>query len=368
MKISATTRKSVFFVLLAGIFVWLFCAIFHPVEPRYQGRRLTEWAKEVCPLPPYYPKDWRSPELRAQNDRAVAAIQHIGAKAALPWALKLCRAKDSWLKRKPEEWIEDWVAQHNDQVEEYNETHSRDQWRSEIHVAFTTAADKQNGGGNIIWALGPKAAPVIPALIQLLQSQDGALAWSATYALLGIGTNAIPPVTALLASADKDIRTTAATTLGQFGPQARMAVPALVQCLENPDPATRFCAAGSLGQIKADAPLVVPAIVRCIESDTNNMSRLACFRALWHFGTNAKPAAPVLVHILESDPQFPSPNSPGGYSQASVVGALEKIDPEVAKPFFEKWKASLTNASSINASGLGHPPNPRSFQTNSASP
>ncbi len=351
MKISATILKCFFFILLAGIVVWLLCVIFHPFEsqePEYQGKKLTDWAKEVYPLYPLQSKDRRPPALRAQNDRAVAAIQHIGAKAALPWALKLCRARDSWLKKKVEEEIEGWIAQYNDQVEEYNGMHPRNKWRSEIQVPFTPAAGKQNEGGNIIWALGPKAAPAIPALIQLLQSQDEALPWSATYALPGIGTNAIPPLMALLNSTNRDIRLRAMSALELFGPEAQMAVPALLQCLGSPDPATRIRAVGSLGSIKADAPLVVPAIVRCIESDTNNMSQFLCFWALWRFGTNAKSAAPVLVNILKSDPQFPSPASPGGYLEGSVVGALAKIDPEAAKPFLEKWKASQTNGPSAN--------------------
>lgn len=354
MKISATTRNCVFFVLLAGIFVWLLFAIFRPFEPRYQGKRLTEWAKEVCPLEPFSPKDWRSSELRAQNDRAVAAIQHIGANAALPWALKLCRTRDSWLKRKLEDGIQDWANGYNDQVGEYNEIHSRHEWRSEIHVHLTTAADKQAEGGNIIWALGPKAAPAIPALIQLLQNQDETFVSVATYALRGIGTDAVPPVMALLNSTNRVIRFRAISALELFGPEARIAVPALVQCLASPDPATRDCAVRSLASIKTDAPLVVPAIVRCAENDTNYMSRLVCFQALGNFGTNAKPAVPLLVHILEADSRFPSPESPAGYRQAWVLGALERIDPETAKPFVEKWKASMTNLPSSNAVERGN--------------
>jgi HEAT repeats len=366
MKTLAKTRKYVLLVVLAGIFIWVFCIIFQPFEPRepqYEGKKLTNWAKEVCPLEPFSPKDWRSPAVRAQNERAVAAIQHIGAKASLPWALKLCRAKDSWFKK---------------QLEDLTEQHNNSAWPNEprFKIHITSASEKQNEGGNIIWALGPKAAPAIPALIQLLQNQDETFVPIATYALRGIGTNAIPPVMALLNSTNRIIRLRVMLALELFGPEAQMAVPALVQCLGSPDPGTRFRAVGALGSIKTDAPLVVPAIVRCIESDTNKWSRLPCIQALGRFGTNAKPAASVLVSILKSDPRFPSPESPDGYSQASVLGALERIDPEAAKPFLEKWKASRTNTAPANARQpvrtLNSPvkllKNPLSAETNSASP
>lgn len=369
MKAFATTRKYFFIALLVGMFVWLLFATVHPFEPRYQGKRLTQWAKEVCPLEPFFPEDWRSPELRAQNERAVAAIQHIGAKAALPWALKLCRARDSWLKRKLEDGIQDWVNGHNDQVAEYNEMHSRNEQRSEIQVHLTMAADKQEEGGNIIWALGPKAVPAIPALIQLLQGQDETFVTIADYALRGIGTNAVPPLVMLVADTNSLVRYRAIQGLGLFGSQGRTAVPALVQCLESPDPTTRYYSAASLGTIKADAPLVVPALVQCLKSGTNDVSWVSYILALGNFGTRAKPAVPLLVNILESDPHFPSPESPGdSLRQGWVLGTLRKIDPETAKPFLEKWKASVTNEVPPKTHRPVHAANPPGAQTNSASP
>ena len=47
MKSFATTRKYVIFLFLSGIVVWLLYAIFHPFEPQYQDKKLTEWAREI---------------------------------------------------------------------------------------------------------------------------------------------------------------------------------------------------------------------------------------------------------------------------------------------------------------------------------
>jgi hypothetical protein len=56
---------------------------------------------------------------------------------------------------------------------------------------------------------------------------------------------------------------------------------------------------------------------------------------LGNLGTNAGPAVPLLVHILESNPaEFHSS------TKEQALGNLMKIDPDTAKPFVQKWKAS----------------------------
>ena len=124
-------------------------------------------------------------------------------------------------------------------------------------------------------------------------------------------------------------------------PKAYTAVPALLQCLKDKNEGVRLVAVRSLGLIKEDAPIVVPAIVRCFEEETNYYPiRLDYFRAFENFGTNAKPAVPILIKIIESHKM--------DYMGYPALHALNKIDPETAKPFIEKWKASVSNAFSAN--------------------
>jgi hypothetical protein len=77
MKISATTRKYFSFVLLVGIVVWLLGVLLHPFEPRYQepqyqGKKLTDWAKEID-----QGDFFRAPAFQShqkQNEPAIAAM------------------------------------------------------------------------------------------------------------------------------------------------------------------------------------------------------------------------------------------------------------------------------------------------------
>jgi HEAT repeat protein len=349
MKTSATTRRYVLFVLLAGIFVWLLCIVFNPFEPpepQYQGKKLSDWAGAVDQG--IFFGHLMFPTNREQSELAITAIRHIGTNA-LPVALKLCGAKDSWPKRKLEEWID----QHNYDVENDNLGLPKDQWRSEIPVNFTSAGEKHYKGANIIWALGPMAKPIIPDLIRLLENQDQ-LYDDTMRALLSAGTNAIPPLVKLLDNANPEVRLRAAFVLADFfrpmipltpgsplivvgsehfRPEARAAVPLLLQCLENQklDQVTRIRAIYSLGLIHEDASVVVPAMIRHMQTQTNNWILSSDYiRVLGNFGTNAKPAVPMLIQILESEPE--GPNKDYSPLKIDAMAALSKIGPEAAKP------------------------------------
>jgi hypothetical protein len=334
MKISATIRKYIFFVLFAAIFVWLICIVFHPFEsryqePQYQGKKLTDWAKEIDQsdffrLPAYqlHPK---------QDEQAIAAIRQIGTNA-LPVALELCQAKDPWFKIKWEEW-----------------TH---------HYNFP-ALDKRYEGANIIWALGPVTKPIVPDLVRLLQSPDRNIVEDLMLALPGAGTNAIPPLIELLNSADKNVRLRAAIALGDFfrpkippnesggslivagsedfRSQAGAAVPVLLEYLERRDIdyVTHIRIIRALGLIKEDVAVVVPILIRHIQNDADWM-RGNYFWALGNFGTNAAQAyALTLTQVSNYAKNFqlptvitnpPMKHLPGSQIDSAMPSSLQQTN------------------------------------------
>jgi hypothetical protein len=344
MKISVVAWKGAFFffIFLAVIFIWLLCVIYQPFEPRqpeYQGKKLTDWAEEID-----YGVFFGRPTStdQEQSDRAISAIRQIGTNA-LPVAIRLCAAKDSWPKRKLEEWID----QYNNEVIDHNLGLPKDQWRSQLPIHITSAGEKQYDGANIIWALGPVAKPIIPDLIRLLENQDQLHEYTITM-VLGAGTNAIPPLLKLLDNTNQEVRLRAAIVLGyffqlktpitldrrllvagseDFRPQARAAVPVLLHYLENPNQNSldRAHVIYSLGLIHENASIVVPTILRLMQSETNNWFNPGYIQLLGKFGTNAKPAVPVLVHVLESKSAWPP-------AKIAALAALQKISPEAAKP------------------------------------
>lgn len=278
-----TKRKSVFAVLVAGLLVGLLCLaidLFSPrqPEPQYQGKTLTAWALEIdrndfLRVPAFQ-------QNRERNQQAIAAIRQIGTNA-LPLTLKLCRAKDSWLKKRLEAWAY-W----------YNFHDWPNQRRHPIYIK--SADEKQFEGINLIWALGPMAEPLVPSLISMLQSRDEIFAWVAAQALPGVGTNAIPSLLPLLHDPDEHVRLRAAFVLGDFfrtqlpaaaagdslvfagsegfRSQAAAAVPVLLQNLDSRelDSVWHIRTVRALGWIREDAPAVVPALIRHVQSKTNN--------------------------------------------------------------------------------------------------
>jgi hypothetical protein len=322
MKISTAIRWGRIAILL-GILLWLICVLFHPFEPRYQGRRLSAWADILAqPLYDEEPNAQVAQELRANADQAADAIRHVG-KRALPYALKWSYAKDSAFKEKFNEWA-GTIHLFGAQITELYEIH------------FHSADELNYRSVQVFKALGPAAAPAIPALIKMLQDKEVAVI--AASDLYYIGPDVIPPLIEALTNRNAQVRKFAAAILARFPSQIRPAAPLLLSCLKDEDYEVRETAAYALGSIGTDAPTVVPALMAAFNLETNKpqwpfVSALGCF------GTNATLAVPLLVKILES----PDQTAQSGLLKRITMNALRKIDPETAKPFIEKWKAGFTN-------------------------
>jgi len=308
MKTSTIVRK--WWVLIPlGILLWLAGAIFHPFEPRYDGRRLSAWARDMDWVDAGVTNQPTELEIRQRHEKAAAAIQHISSRA-LPIALELCKAQDSPYQEKVENWIT----------------------YQDCGIHIVSAHEKQYEGIIIIRALGPMAKSIIPDLIQLLRHKESAGA--AAMALGGIGPDAIPSLLECITDTNEYVRIHAIRALQDMGDQGRPAVPALIRCLKDENHYVRLEAAISLRRIGGDPAVVVPAIVQCLDEETDSFQSTRIIAVLAGFGTNARPAIPELIRIIESN---------NANIAIHALGALWKIDPETAKPFVEKWKASQTN-------------------------
>jgi len=311
LKISL--RKLGAFALLV-ILSLLIIGIWDPSEPRYEGRRLSDWARDVV-APEVSDEAFLSIEKsaiesRRKHDNAVAAIQHIGVRA-LPTALKLCQAKDFWFQEKLEGWAE----------------------ARNLDIHLSSAQDRQIEGATIIEVLGPTAKPIIPDLIKLFQNEYPNVADEASFALRGIGPEAVAPlIQAFTNSDDPRVQLYAAYSLGLFGSKAREAVPILAASLQ--DKSRRNFVAEALGRIGEDAPTVVPLLAQCLQLEANQNF----YRAIERFGTNAQPAVPTLVRIIDSR----------RHDYLSALSALHKINPRLADSYFAQLGIGLTNQPAIS--------------------
>ncbi len=199
-------------------------------------------------------------------------------------------------------------------------------------------------------ALGPRAAPSIPALLALMEREtsngveDGRSAvsrrMSAAGAVCGGGDprfvaamirmmrssdpgkrsaaasilgesdqpSPAPAVASVLIGLLKDetqsVRSSAASTLGRSdGPAWEAAMPALLEALGDEDEWVRSQVAGALARHRAGVDRVVPMVVRMLQSGNSSLRRVAA-EILGEFGTEARLALPALREARQDSVEF----------------------------------------------------------------
>jgi hypothetical protein len=172
-------------------------AIFRTGEPRYQGRTLTEWIKDVKqpPRSMMTPRDkTKSVESDAAWQASSNAVKQIGVKA-IPFLLRWVKGSDSPLRERLSNWLDGHPALQF-RVKSANEC-----YRSALF-------------GFVV--LGNEAKPAWPVLIQ----------WTC--------------------STDTDLRYVAFTCLSKSRPDKETLLPVLLRLIHDPDPsiqqaASRVC-------------------------------------------------------------------------------------------------------------------------------
>jgi len=106
--------------------------------------------------------------------------------------------------------------------------------------------------------IGSEADTAVPALMQLLESEQGLVNERVQKALIDIGEPAVPALIDKLRGKSERGRRVAAEILSSIG---KAAVPALVETFKRQDAQVRRCAVGALGSIGHDAAEAVPAVL-----------------------------------------------------------------------------------------------------------
>lgn len=263
-----TTRgKTAIILLLAAFSVAAFLVWkFYRPEPVYQGKPLSAWAQQ------YGSNNWSArPELARE---AEIAIRQIGSNA-IPFLLDGIRAEESRIKKT------------------FRGLLPR-KWQYELRLK-DTSGDIRRMGAHGIAALGTNApAAVIPKLIHIASHHP-----------------------------DDDGRYIAVFALRTLGPTAEPAIPFFIQCLTNSYNIIRDEGAMGLGSVGRQ-PKIAPALMKYLESARTSPSTFEArdaIEAMSKFGTNAKPAVPLLLSFL---------NHPSVYVRDAVTNYLPWIDPDAA--------------------------------------
>ena len=155
-----------------------------------------------------------------------------------------------------------------------------------------------------VWAagqIGAAGAEAVPALLTMLEQEEGHTAGAAAVSLRRLATTdpSIPrTIAAGLNDRDAGRRARAARQLGKLGPAAGPATPDLVRALDDGDETVRAEAVIALGRVEAVA--AVPALVERLRRD-GPWVREEAARALGRIGPEARSAAPDLLHALQRD-------------------------------------------------------------------
>ncbi len=118
----------------------------------------------------------------------------------------------------------------------------------------------------ILYGMGPAAAPAVPELLALLERapthRPSRTPHAAALALSRIGPAAVDGVVKLLEHSSAEVRMNAAAALGNPGAAAAPAVPRLIAMLASEDPEEQMAAANALGRLGAVAADALPALQR----------------------------------------------------------------------------------------------------------
>ena len=167
--------------------------------------------------------------------------------------------------------------------------------------------------------LGPVGRPALPELVRLLH--DPETASDASYALSGIGPEAIPPLLEALTNQISWIAITAVWGLGRspYASNAPAVVARLMEGMHGSDAGVAMGSAWSLGQIRSSPELVAPALAENL-TNTAPMVKSMTIEALKNYGlTNL--TTPRLIEYL-SDPR--------PHVRMAATNALKALDPDAA--------------------------------------
>jgi HEAT repeat protein len=128
---------------------------------------------------------------------------------------------------------------------------------------------------------------------------------------------AVTPLLTALKNPKPNLRLNAVKTLGKLHAAATPAIPALLETLNDPDIALRTAAKQTLMQIP---DYVIAKLTNALaQSDSDGAS--SALLALEGMGERARPAVPVILHLIEEQPEF------GPY----YTNVLRSIAPELAR-------------------------------------
>ena len=152
--------------------------------------------------------------------------------------------------------------------------------------------------------LGADLEPVIPQLVEIAKSSRSVWSrWSAIWALRAAGPQAWDEIVEVVAATNSLGSGQALTGMVGMGTNALPALPALIYHLQGREEYTARLAAGVLGELQLEPGLTVPVLEHALASQDSGL-QIAAAKSLAKFGERGSPALPALKRLLSKPDVF----------------------------------------------------------------
>ena len=233
-----------------------------PREPRYEGRSLGSWLEDF------------SDEGPNTNSPAGIAVRNMGTNA-IPFLMAILSYEESTARKR----LRKLAGKSPIPFTFLDRNHMR-----EVEAAYAMNA------------LGNQVESAFPALTNLFLK--GRHSVSTAISLAGMGRKGVPFLIDVATNRNLSMirfRHAAAGGLGCAHTDAEIIVPVLIQLLSTEEHSLmRHEAALSLGMLHEQPELSIPALIKSFD-DPDQMQRFMVVFALGEFGSEAKPAIPILL-------------------------------------------------------------------------
>jgi HEAT repeat protein len=157
--------------------------------------------------------------------------------------------------------------------------------------------------------LRPRNFSIQAGIASPTTSDDQRVLLAGLEAVLKIGPDAVPALTAGLQEGNRNARRFAVTCLRQLGPEAKPAVPALLKVLKGEDAYLQRYAIDLIAEVDPGANGFVPFLADSLKKDRPQDLRSMCLNVLHGLGRNPKAdrkallrdAVPALLTVLKED-------------------------------------------------------------------
>lgn len=237
---------------------WLISSWLAPAEPRYQGRRVSDWFKQ------YYRSGPSGRWNETERAEAISAIRAMGTNA-LPFLLDEC------------------VAQRRDSS--YTNLLKALASLPNLFPPYVPGTEISHEAAEAVGIIRPPAVVLLPWLKEALASPDQNRRQQALNLLgyVGDGAEATVPLLVMALRGENPFeRALAAQSLAEIGESAKSALPALVEFLERPasDRVGLHNVCRTLGDLEAEATNALPALRWRWQTETDPEVRLALATAI----------------------------------------------------------------------------------------